>query len=160
MSFSKKKLITNITEATNLTGPFKGEDVLIPWISMIPTVMSFQFKRLQFPILLAITINKAQAQSFRILWLIFTHWLLLTWANICCLFQSCQSRQSLYLHRKWNYQKYCVSTSIGKLNIWETCISSPPPFKQTEPCIYFLRVQYTPIIHLMFVNGFSMRCVW
>ena len=24
--------------------------------------------------------------------------------------------------KKWNYQKYCVSTSIGKLNILETCI--------------------------------------
>ena len=56
------------------------------------------------------------------MWLIFTHWLLLTWVIICCLFQSWQSRQSLYLHRKWNYQKYCVSTSIGKLNILETCI--------------------------------------
>ena len=56
------------------------------------------------------------------MWLIFTYWLLLTWAIISCLFQRWQSRQSLYLHRKWNYQKYCVSTSIGKLNILETCI--------------------------------------
>ena len=56
------------------------------------------------------------------MWLIFTHWLLLTWAIICCLFQSGQSRQSLYLHGNWNYQEYCVSTSIGKLNILETCI--------------------------------------
>ena len=43
-------------------------------------------------------------------------------SHICCLFQSWQSRQSLYLHRNWNYQKFCVSTSIGKLNILETCI--------------------------------------
>ena len=56
------------------------------------------------------------------MWLIFTHWLLLTWAIICCLFQSRQTRQSLYLHGNWNYQEYCVSTSIGKLNILETCI--------------------------------------
>ena len=35
---------------------------------MIPTDMSFQFKRLQFPILLAfaITINKAQGQSLEL----------------------------------------------------------------------------------------------
>ena len=45
--------MTNIIEATILTGPFKGEAVLIPRIPMIPTDMSFQFKRLQFPIRLA-----------------------------------------------------------------------------------------------------------
>ena len=56
--------MTNIIEATILTGPFKGEDVLIPQIPLIPTDMSFQFKRLQFPIRLAfaITINKAQRE--------------------------------------------------------------------------------------------------
>ncbi len=65
---SVKKLMTNIIEAKILTGPFKGEDVLIPWIPMIPTDMSFQFKRLQFPIRLAsaITINKAQGQSLEL----------------------------------------------------------------------------------------------
>ena len=118
---SVKKLMTNIIEAKILTGPFKGENVLILWIPMIPTDMSFQFKRLQFPIRLAsaITINKAQGQS---VWLIFTHWLLLTWAMICFLFQSRRSRQSLYLHGNWNYEEYQVSTSIGKLNTLETCI--------------------------------------
>ena len=65
---SVKKLMTNIIEATILTGSFKGEDVLIPWIPMIQTDMSFQFKRLQFPIRLAfaITINKAQGQSLEL----------------------------------------------------------------------------------------------
>ena len=59
---SVKKLTTNIIETKILTGPFKGEDVLIPRIPMIPIDMSYQFKRLQFPIQLAfaITINKAQ----------------------------------------------------------------------------------------------------
>ena len=65
---SIKKLMTNIIEAKILTGPFKGEDVLNLRISMIPTDMSFQFKRLQFPIRLAfaITINKAQGQSLEL----------------------------------------------------------------------------------------------
>ena len=97
-------------------------------IPMIPTDMSFQFKRLHFPIRLvfAIMINKAQGQSLELCSL-YLHWLLLTWAIICCLFQSQQSKQSLYLHRNWNYQEYCVSTSIGKLNILETCIFFFPP---------------------------------
>ena len=65
---SVKKLMTNIIEATILTGPFKGEDVLISRIPMIPTDMSFQFKRLQFLIRLAfaIMINKAQGQSLEL----------------------------------------------------------------------------------------------
>ena len=60
--------MTNITEATILTGPFKGEDVLHLRILMIPTYMSFQLKRLQFPIRLAfaITINKAHGQSLEL----------------------------------------------------------------------------------------------
>lgn len=55
----------NVVESTILTGHFKGEDVLIPRIPMLPTNMPFQFKRLRFPIRLAfaITINKAQGQS-------------------------------------------------------------------------------------------------
>ena len=47
-----KKLMSNIVEATILTGPFKGEDVLIPRIPMIPTDMPLQCKRYQFPIII------------------------------------------------------------------------------------------------------------
>ena len=60
--------MTNIIEANIFTGPFKSEDVLNPRIPIIPTDMSFQFKRLQFPIRLAfaITIDKAQGQSLEL----------------------------------------------------------------------------------------------
>ncbi|GFX91419.1 ATP-dependent DNA helicase [Trichonephila clavipes] len=51
------KLMNNVVEATILTGPFKGEDVLIPRIPMIPTDTPFKFKRLQFPIRLAFAIS-------------------------------------------------------------------------------------------------------
>ncbi|GFT82266.1 ATP-dependent DNA helicase [Trichonephila clavipes] len=63
-----KKLMNNVVEATILTEPFKGEDILIPRIPMIPTDTPFKFKRLQFPIRLAfaITINKAQGQSLEL----------------------------------------------------------------------------------------------
>jgi PIF1 helicase. len=52
-----KKLLNNVVEATILTGPFKGEDVLIPQILMIPTDTPFQFKRLQFPMRLAFAVT-------------------------------------------------------------------------------------------------------
>ena len=65
---SVKKLMNNVIEATILTGKYKGEDVLLPRIPMIPTDMAFEFKRLQFPVRLAfaMTINKAQGQSLQV----------------------------------------------------------------------------------------------
>ena len=65
---SVKKLMNNIIEATILNGKFKGEDVLLPRIPIIPTDMPFEFKRLQFPVRLAfaMTINKAQGQSLQV----------------------------------------------------------------------------------------------
>ncbi|GFW06033.1 ATP-dependent DNA helicase [Trichonephila clavipes] len=65
---SVKQMMNNVIEATILTGKFKGEDVLLPRIPMIPTDMPFEFKRLQFPVRLAfaMTINKAQGQSLQV----------------------------------------------------------------------------------------------
>ncbi|GFU77444.1 ATP-dependent DNA helicase [Trichonephila clavipes] len=65
---SVKKMMNYVIEATILTGKFKGEDVLLPRIPMIPTDMPFEFKRLPFPVRLAfaMTINKAQGQSLQV----------------------------------------------------------------------------------------------
>ncbi|GFS63081.1 ATP-dependent DNA helicase [Trichonephila clavipes] len=64
-----KKLMSNIIEATILTGfTHNGEDSLIPHIPMIPTDVPFQFKRLQFSFRLefAITSNKAQGKYLKL----------------------------------------------------------------------------------------------
>jgi ATP-dependent DNA helicase PIF1 len=63
-----RKLMANVIHATILKGKFKGEEVLIPRIPMIPTETPFEFKRIQFPIRLAfaMTINKSQGQSLTI----------------------------------------------------------------------------------------------
>jgi ATP-dependent DNA helicase PIF1 len=59
--------LNNIIEATILNVKFKGEDVLLPRISMIPTDTSFEFKRLLYPVRLAfaMTINKAQGHRYK-----------------------------------------------------------------------------------------------
>jgi PIF1 helicase. len=58
----------NLIEATIIIGKFKGEDVLIPRIPLMPTDFSFEFKRVQFPVRLAFTmsINKSQRQSLEV----------------------------------------------------------------------------------------------
>ncbi|XP_050337913.1 ATP-dependent DNA helicase pif1-like [Bactrocera neohumeralis] len=63
-----KKLMNNIIEAKIIKGKYKGEDVLIPRIPMIPTDLPFDFKRLQFPVRLAfaMTINKSQGQALQV----------------------------------------------------------------------------------------------
>ncbi|KAJ8893845.1 hypothetical protein PR048_006446 [Dryococelus australis] len=65
---SVKKMMNNIIEAAVLKGKFKGENVLLPRIPMIPTDIPFEFKRLQFPVRLAfaIAINKVQGQSLQV----------------------------------------------------------------------------------------------
>lgn len=63
-----RKLMSNVIHATILKGNFKGEEVLIPRIPMIPTDLPFEFKRIQFPVRLAfsMTINKSQGQSLEV----------------------------------------------------------------------------------------------
>jgi ATP-dependent DNA helicase PIF1 len=55
-------------EAIIVSGKFRGENILLPQISIIPTDVPIQLKRLQFPIRLAfaMTINKSLSQTMSI----------------------------------------------------------------------------------------------
>ena len=61
------KLYPNVIEARIIAGNFKGEEVFIPRIPLIPTGFGFDFKRIQFPVkpCFAMSINKAQGQTFK-----------------------------------------------------------------------------------------------
>jgi ATP-dependent DNA helicase PIF1 len=60
-----KKLMKNVVKITILNGKFRGENVLLPQIPIIPTDVPIAFKRFQFPIKLAftMTINKSQGRT-------------------------------------------------------------------------------------------------
>ncbi|UYV66707.1 hypothetical protein LAZ67_4002638 [Cordylochernes scorpioides] len=55
-------------KARILTGSFRGEEVLIPRIPIIPNDLPFKFRRLQFPVMVAfaMTINKSQGQTLQV----------------------------------------------------------------------------------------------
>jgi ATP-dependent DNA helicase PIF1 len=63
-----KKIIKNVIKSIFLNSKFWGENILLPWILIIPTDVTIQFKRLQFPIRLAfvMTINKSQGQTMSV----------------------------------------------------------------------------------------------
>ena len=58
----------NVIEAEVLTGCARGDTVFITRIPIIPTDLTFTFKRLQFPLKMAfdMTINKAQGQTLQV----------------------------------------------------------------------------------------------
>jgi ATP-dependent DNA helicase PIF1 len=57
-----------VIEAIVLNGKFRGENILLPQIPIIPTDVPKQFKCLQFPMRLAfaMTINKSQGQTMSV----------------------------------------------------------------------------------------------
>lgn len=107
---------------TILTKGVKGEIILIPRISIIPTNLPFQFERLQFPqkVALSVTINKNHRQFLKIVSIhlatpCFSHGQL----NVGC---SCVSRaRNLFIYSNNNkscnvvYGMYCTKKKTGSL---------------------------------------------
>jgi ATP-dependent DNA helicase PIF1 len=58
-------MLGEVIEATILTGKGAGETEFIPRIPLIPTDLPFNFKRLQFPMRLAVAITKSQGQPIK-----------------------------------------------------------------------------------------------
>ena len=58
----------NFIEAIILNGKFQSENILLPRIPIVSTDVPIQFKRLQFPIILAfvMTINKSKRQKMSV----------------------------------------------------------------------------------------------
>ena len=56
------KIIKNLIETTMTISKFKGDDVVIRRLPLMPTGFTFEFKRVQFPLGLAfvISINKSK----------------------------------------------------------------------------------------------------
>ena len=52
-----ERFMRNLIEATIIIGKFKGEDVLIPRIPLMPNDFAFEFKRVQFPVSIAFVIS-------------------------------------------------------------------------------------------------------
>ena len=63
-----KKLTSSLLECIILTGCGNRKTILIPRIPIVPSDLSFKFKRIQFPVKLAfaMTINKAQGQTLNV----------------------------------------------------------------------------------------------
>jgi hypothetical protein len=103
-------LMTNIIEATILTGSAKGEDVFIPRIPLIPSDTPFDFKRLQCTVRLsfAMTINKAQGAVAFCSWRQPRKFLLLSWSTIRCLLSSWNPKTSLHLRSGRTNHEHCV----------------------------------------------------
>jgi ATP-dependent DNA helicase PIF1 len=113
-------MVNNIIEAIILNGKFKGEDILLARIPMIPTDMLFEFKRLQFAVRLdfAMPINKAQGHRYLCE---------LNLENPCFsngqLYVACSrdgkpSNLFVYrVHTKWKNKNYCIfkSSSINTI---------------------------------------------
>ena len=73
-------MMHHVLEATIMSGTFAGENCFIPRIPMKTTDLPFDFQRLQFPVRLsfAMTINKSQGQSMKVVGLnladpVFSH---------------------------------------------------------------------------------------
>jgi hypothetical protein len=105
-------MMNNIIEATILNGKFKGKDVLLPRIPMISTDMSFEFKRLQFPVRLAFAMTIQDIATS--VWTKFGKSMLLKWTTVCGLLTRWKTFQFIRVHTRRKNKKYCIFKSSFK----------------------------------------------
>jgi hypothetical protein len=105
-----KKWMKNVIEAIILNGKFRGENILLLQISIKPK--DVQFKRLQFPIILAfeMTINKYQMMSICGLDL-STSCFLHRQLYVAC----SRTIQFVCVDERWDSKKYCTLSCIKGL---------------------------------------------
>ncbi|GFX34309.1 ATP-dependent DNA helicase [Trichonephila clavipes] len=79
----------HIVKATILTGEAKGDNVLIPRIPVIPNNLTFNFKRLQFPLKVAFSmiIDKSQGQTLKVAGIHLD----VLWRRVLCYLLRCSS---------------------------------------------------------------------
>ena len=77
---TRKRMMSHVLEATIISGKCAGMNCFIVRIPMRPTVLPFEFQRLQFPVRLcfAMKINKSQGQILKVVGLnladpVFSH---------------------------------------------------------------------------------------
>jgi hypothetical protein len=100
----------NVIEAIILNSKLFGENILLPRIPFIPTDVSIQFKRLQFPIRLvfAMTINKSQGQTMSACGLhLSTSYFTRT------IIRGVLSNHPVCVGKKWDNKKYCTLCFIN-----------------------------------------------
>ena len=88
----------------------KGQDVFIPCILLMPPNIPFQFKRLQFQVhpSCAITINKPQGQTWKIVGLhLLTLLLLPRTTAVCWIFKSWMFTKSLCVYSYSKNAQHC-----------------------------------------------------
>lgn len=108
-----KNLLPNVIEATMLTGTPKGVRRFLPKISMIPSNLPFDFKKLQFPMRFAftMTIKKSQRKCLKIVGLNLSNsCFFLGQSYVAC--SRVGTTQSLYIHLPDNETQNMVYPAV------------------------------------------------
>ena len=111
-----KKIMKNVIEAIILIGKFQGENLLLPWISIVSTDVPIQLKHLQFPIILAfaMAINKSQGQTMSVCDLDLSISFFFIRTIMRAVISSGQTIQFVCVSYRWDNEKYYTLCCIKR----------------------------------------------